>query len=207
MKIDILFSRTLVPEPGTALVQLLPGSPVPGMDDLEAYAKQWNTAVITPPFPMDGSLVMACVTPLQTVLQPMCFPDDAETIPGEDVFPVTFPWGKLALCCEADVFQPQYARLAALRGCTMMAVSFPWQDAQLRMAGPWSACQANCLPIALAQPEGGQLILPCPMTEDLTGFGRSCFHTRELSHAYQAFPVFHSLNADFYETYREVLEA
>ena len=88
-----------------------------------------------------------------------------------------------------------------------MAVSFPWQEPELVMAGPWSVCQANCLPIALAQAKGGQLILPCPMTEDSSGFGRSRFDTEELAAAYREFPVFDTLNPAFYEKYREVLES
>jgi hypothetical protein len=87
-----------------------------------------------------------------------------------------------------------------------MAVSFPWEDTDLIMAGPWSVCQANCLPIALAQRSGGQVILPCSMTQDNSGFGRTDFDTDELAGAYREFPVFDSLNADFYERFREVLE-
>jgi hypothetical protein len=74
------------------------------------------------------------------------------------------------------------------------------------MTGPWSAAQANCLPIALARPEGGQLILPCVMTDDHSGFGRKSFDTGELPTAYEDFPIFRSLNPAFYHRYREVLE-
>lgn len=207
MKINIVFSSDLPTAPSGDILQLLPGSPVPDLDMLQSYAKRWGIAVITPLFVCEGRYVMACVTPEERVFQPMCFPED-ESIPGgEDIFPVTFPWGKLAMCCEADVFQPQYARLAALKGCTLMSVSFPWRNDDLVMAGPWSVCQANCLPIALAQPSGGQLILPCPMTQDNSGFGRTGYDTEELAGAYREFPVFDSLNGDFYERFREVLEA
>lgn len=205
MKIRIVFASDLPTNPGAEVLQLLPGSPVPDMETLQAYAAQWDIAVITPTFGHEGRYVMACVTAENCVLQPMCFPQDSGICPGEDIAVVEFPWGKLALCCEADVFQPQYARLAALKGCTLMAVSFPWEDADLIMAGPWSVCQANCLPIALAQRSGGQIILPCPMTQDNSGFGRIDFDTDELAGAYGEFPVFDSLNADFYERFREVL--
>lgn len=207
MKIRIVFASDLHPDPGTEILQLLPGSSVPDMETLQAYAAAWDIAVITPTFANEGRYVMACVTAENCVLQPMCFPQNSEICPGEDIAVVEFPWGKLALCCEADVFRPQYARLAALKGCTLMAVSFPWEYAGLIMAGPWSVCQANCLPIALAQQSGGQVILPCPMTQDNSGFGRTDFDTDELAGAYREFPVFDSLNADFYERFREVLEA
>lgn len=207
MKIKIAFSSGLPPEVSADILQLLPGSPVPDLDSLQSYAKARGIAVIIPPFLCEGQVVMACATPEELVLQPMCFPDEDGIVPGEDIVPVTFPWGKLALCCEADVFQPQYARFAALKGCSLMAVSFPWEDADLVMAGPWSVCQANCLPIALAQRVGGQLILPCPMTRDNSGFGRNSFDTEELTAAYREFPVFDSLNGGFYEKFREVLEA
>lgn len=205
MKIEITFSKNLPPDPKGQILQLLPGCSVPDMDTLQHYAEEKKIAVITSPFLWEGHYGMACVTATERVFQPMCFPEQGDILPGEDIFPVKFPWGRLALCCEADVFQPQYARLAALKGCALMAVAFPWQDARLCMAGPWSVCQANCLPIALAQPEGGQLILPCPMTEDNSGFGRNSFDTDELPGAYRAFPVFDSLNPDFYERYREVM--
>lgn len=206
MKIRIVFAYDLPLNPEAEILQLLPGSPVPDMEALRAYAAAWDIALITPAFGHEGRYVMACVTAENCVLQPMCFPQDSEICPGEDIAVVEFPWGKLALCCEADVFQPQYARLAALKGCSLMAVSFPWQDQQLCMAGPWSVCQANCLPISLAQPSGGQLILPCAMTEDNSGFGRSSFDAEERAAAYADFPVFDSLNADFYKQVREVLE-
>lgn len=207
MKIRITFAHELPRDPGAEILQLLPVSSLPDMDALQAYAAQWNITVITPAFTNEGRYVMACVTAENRVLQPMCFPQDSEVCPGEDIQVVELPWGKLALCCEADVFQPQYARLAALKGCTLMAVSFPWEDADLIMAGPWSVCQANCLPISLAQRSGGQVILPCPMTRDNSGFGRIDFDTDELAGAYREFPVFDSLNAEFYERFREVLEA
>lgn len=207
MRIKVEFSPGLPCEPGGEILQLLPGSPVPELDVLQAFAKTWNIAVITPVFLHEGQKVMACVTPAEWVLQPMCFPEEESVLPGTDIFPVTFPWGKLALCCGVDVFQPQYARLAALKGCSLLAVSFPWEQETLVMAGPWSVCQANCLPIALAQPSGGQLILPCPMTQDQSGLGRTAFDTEELPGAYREFPVFDSLNGDFYEKYREVMES
>ena len=206
MNIKIIFSDRLIPDPDGQILQLLPDCPVPDPDTLQDYAAKWNIGVITPAFYRNGQRGMTCVTPDQQIFQPMCFPEEKDILSGVDIFPVTFPWGKLALCCEADVFQPQYARLAALRGCVLMAVSFPWQKEQLRMSGPWSVCQANCLPVALAQPEGGTLILPCPMTPDHSGFGRDRFDTGELAAAYREFPVFDSLNRDFYEKYREVLE-
>lgn len=206
MKIRIVFASQLPLNPEAEILQLLPFSPIPDMETLRSYAATWNIAVITPVFVKDGQYVMACVTAENCVLQPMCFPQDGEMIPGEDITLVELPWGNLALCCEADVFQPQYARLAALKGCSLMAVSFPWQEEQLCMAGPWSVCQANCLPISLAQPSGGQLILPCTMTEDNSGFGRKSFDSWELMAAYADFPVFDSLNADFYTQFREVLE-
>lgn len=136
----------------------------------------------------------------------MCFPEDKAISPGNDIYPISFSWGKAVLCCEDDMFQPQYARLAAIKGCSLMLAAFPWEDQSLIMAGPWSVCQANCLPIALAQPGEGQLILPCPMTPDHSGFGRKDYNTDELDRAYREFPVFDSLNPNFYEKFREVLK-
>ena len=206
MKIDIVFTEALLPNPKGKILQMLPFSPVPDWEMLQTYVEMWDVAVITPPTFLEGQYGMACVTPEGRVFQPMCFPDREDILPGTDIYPVSFPWGKLAMCCEADICQPQYARLAALKGCNLMAVAFPWEEEWLMMASAWSVCQANCLPVMLARRAGGQLILPCPMTQDNSGFGRSSFDTDELPAAYEAFPVVDSLNEHFYERYREVLE-
>jgi len=118
---------------------------------------------------------------------------------------IATPWGRIALCCGEDVFQPMYPRTAALKGCILLAVFIPGIKEDLLIPGPWSACQANCMPIALADGSGGQLILPCAMTPDASGFGEKEIDTNALRAAYRDFPIFRSLNKGFYRRYREVL--
>ena len=125
---------------------------------------------------------------------------------GTDVQLVEMPFGRMALCCGADLFQPQFARLAALKGCVLLVASLPCSGGMPAETVAWGAVQANCLPVVLAQPTGGSLILPCDMTEDWSGVGRAGFDTKELPRAYDSFPVFDSFNAAFFERYGEVLK-
>lgn len=196
----------------SALTVLLPGAETDGSDYLESCRRAVRTSgapLVTAPFVQGGQRVVACLTPEGEHFQPMCFLSPAEEAlfsPGSDVYCVDMPFGKMALCCGLDLFQPQYARLAALKGCVLMAASCPEDGPYYPTeSAAWAAVQANCLPVALARREGGTLILPCDMTGDLRGLGRDSFDTDELPRAYEAFPVFDSFNAAFFERYGEVL--
>jgi len=208
MRIDPQFIHTVdALREGCRLAVFLPDTAWWSLDAVRAAARCHGTIIVTPPFSKDDQFGIACIWPQGEVFQPLCFPaeGDPPCIPGTDVAVFDSPLGKLALCTGADIFQPQYPRLAALKGCTLLVVCFPYREERLLMAGPWSAAQANCLPIALADLRGGQVILPCPMTEDCSGLGKSGYHTEELPRAYREFPVFDSLNAQLYRRYREVL--
>lgn len=210
MEVSIQFIRRLSDYSSRACIaMLLPAEPQPAPEEMLRFSQKHGVILISSPFPRKGQTVMACATPDGVFFQPQCFLSEVEEAlysPGTDLSVFPTPFGKIALCGGADIFQPQYARYAALKGCVLLAVSTKLDDPDLLIPGPWSACQANCLPTALALPEGGRLILPCVMTDDHSGFGRESFDTDELSAAYDSFPIFHSLNRPFYRRYREVLE-
>lgn len=201
------------PAPGCSLAVILPRREREGGEAQLSVCRKLaggaGCAVVTAPFDAPGFSGLACCTPQGDFFQPACFPaPGSRARPGDDVAVFSLSFGKMALCCDEDIFQPQYARLAALRGCVLLAASSACSmDEAHRMAGPWSAVQANCLPVSLACPGGGMLILPCAMTEDQSGFGRSGFDTGELKAAYDSFPVFDTLNAAFYRRYEKELSS
>lgn len=214
MKIQIQFiDLSETPKPGCDVAMILPRSRW-DKGDIQLYscrqlASRTSCAVITAPFAAPGFYGICCCTSHGDFFQPVCFPDQAlKEYAGEDISVIELPFGKIALCCAEDIFQPQYARTAALRGCDLLAVSYGGKmDEEHIMAGPWSCVQANCLPACLAMPGGGRLILPCDMTEDLSGFGRSAFETDEVKNAYKKFPVFDALNRSFYRNYEKELSS
>lgn len=212
MKIEIDFvKRPEDMQPKSVLTVLLPcaETETDGYLDACRRAVSLNKAtLVTAPFVRGGQRVIACLTPDSEHFQPMCFLSSEEKelfSPGTDVYPVEMPFGKMALCCGEDIFKPQYARLAALKGCVLMVASLSQESCLPGETAAWGAVQANCLPTALAQQDGGRLVLPCDMTEDLSGLGRNSFDTDEFPRAYGAFPVFDSFNAAFFERYGEVL--
>ena len=174
----------------------------------QKWAEKQAAALVTPCFVQEGRLVMAYTAPGQTVIQSACFlPEEWEDKyqKGGDVQLFDTPHGKLALCCDIDILQPQYARTAALRGCRLLFSSLWQNDESLLLAGPWASAQANCLPIAVAGRQGGELLLPCECTPDKSGRGRNDFYDEEIAAAYRAFPVLDSLNPAFYRRYEEAL--
>lgn len=202
MHIEVEFQRSLTPPQSEgAVVVLLGGGDADTLARCKAFAEREGARVVTPPFTRDGALCAAYVEPGIVVVQRSCFPD-ARFAAGEDAVVFDTPLGKLALAVGADIFQPQYARLAAMRGCHLLLARMQGPLGQeLLLAGPWSAAQANCLPVAAANETEGFLTLPCLLTDDQSGLGRTSFDTDELPRAYAEFPVFESLNAHFLMRY------
>jgi predicted amidohydrolase len=177
--------------------------------------KQIGKPLVTAPFAYNGGLAMAWLSDSVEVIQQACFPDAGLTM-GDDIMVFESFYGKTALCCDADVFQPQYARLAALRGCRLLLVStgrlhlnqIPSPDAlrqggpdALFLAGPWAAAQANGLAVACAGVGGSCLIVPC--LEGNNGLYGLDMEQTELDmsmidRASTAFPVWESYRPDVY---------
>ena len=220
MKIRIGFLKHLSPSPEIFdLLVHLPEQQLPGsayLENCRILVADTGCRLITAPFLADNALCMAYLAPKLEHWQVACYPG-GNYQEGRDINIIHTPFGNIALCVGADIFQPQYARLAALRGCRLLICglwpfsydvggsSYLADSRRLFLAGPWGAAQANCLPVALAGPSGGQLILPLGMTEDRSGLGRSEYDSDELEAAYRFFPVFDSFNPGFYATYQKEL--
>lgn len=194
MKIQVTFPEDLRQVlPGT--VAVVPGDPEP--EQLRSLSLEKQAVLVGG----DPKKELICAVEGRLHRQRPCFTEGGAT----DVEIIPTPFGRIALCCGEDIFQPMYPRLAALRGCVLLIARLERMEDSLLIPGPWSACQSNCLPIALAVGNKGQLILPCAMTEDGSGFGKTAFTTEALREAYREFPIFDSLNKAFYRRYREVL--
>lgn len=178
------------------------------LETLRKLSLERNSVLVGGPLERDRQLQMVCAVEGKLFYQSMCFLSAAQKdrfVPGTDVEVIPTPFGKIAMCCGEDIFQPMYPRLAALKGCGLLISGLERMEERLLLPGPWSACQSNCLPIALAAGERGQLILPCAMTEKGDGFGAESYDTEALQAAYREFPIFDSLNPGFYQKYGEVL--
>ncbi len=206
MRIGIVFQRELTPPRNEgAIIVLLGGGSADVLARSKVFAEREGARVVTPLFEQDGALCAAYIEPGIVIVQRSCFPD-AGFVAGEDATVFDTPRGKLALAVGADIFQPQYARLAAMRGCgLLLARTQEPLGRELLLAGPWSAAQANCLPVAVANETEGAIVLPCPLTDDQSGLGRTSFDTGDLPRAYAEFPVFDSLNARFLTRYAREL--
>lgn len=205
MKITVEFIDNLHEiRSGTVAVVLTDSDP----EILRELSQERNAVLIGGPLEREGQLQMVCASESRLWYQSMCFLSEEQKnrfVPGTDVEAIPTPFGKIALCCGEDIFQPMYPRLAALKGCRLLVARLENMEESLLVPGPWSAAQSNCLPIALAVGERGQLILPCAMTEKGDGFGTDGFDTEALQAVYREFPIFDSLNPDFYREYGEVL--
>ncbi len=228
MKTNVFFSVGLPPfAPRDGITLLLPEVVPPGNEGYLAacrdVAKACGSPVVTAPFAHRGGLALAWLDGGEEVIQQVCFPDPGLSF-GEDVRVFDTRWGRVALCGDADLFQPQYARLAALRGCQLLLAStcrmkidpanLPTPeaiqtggDAALFLAGPWASAQANGMAIAVAGLGGGRLVLPCPLTQDQSGLGENSFDPDQLARAQEEFPVLQGLNPAFYSRYRKELLA
>lgn len=165
-----------------------------------AYADAAGCAVVSAPYENGGAMEMTLFMDGEEYTQRACFCEGFEK-QGDDVSVFETSLGRLALCCGDDIFQPQYARLAALRGAQMLLCSSHRDDETLRLYGPWGAAQANNMAVAFAGALGGELMLPCALTKDNSGRGRLAFDTNEIAAAYAEFPVWDSLNGAFYRRY------
>lgn len=215
MKIKIDYQHECRPTDADVLV-LLPGQEIETdtgyLDACRRFAaKNAKTAVVTAPFVKNGSIVMAYMHGKQEILQPACFlpPAGYEAYKtGDDAVVFDTPYGRAAMAVLYDVFQPQFARLCALRGCDVLFCAPPAQygTQDYILAGPWSVAQANSLAVSAAGKEHGQLIVPCALSDDNSGLSKdNTVDIKDLDRFYDLFPVFDSLNASFYERYKKEL--
>jgi len=190
--VKIIFDNAQ-PEAGALHIRT-DGKESPGIYSLRPVVEDGNRLVLSLVCP-DGS----------SHDQRACFPGPGYE-PGTDISPFEIGGVRIALCCADDIFQPQYARSAAAIGCSLLLCGTDRVLCEeLLMSGPWSACQANCLPVAVRSPGSFRLFLPCALTSDASGMGETGFDTDGLTAAYESFPVFDCLNPSFFRRYREEL--
>jgi len=227
MNVKVAFIEGLeLPEAKADIIMHLPKSGPEADPDyplrIRALARQTSCYMVSAPYMADNSVEMAWISPEGETIQRSCFPD-AGLRPCDDVTVFNTAFGKIAMCCDADIFQPQYARLAALRGCRLLLAAtaririgcrLPDPGELLRdgegalfLAGPWASAQANGIAIAFAGAGGGQLILPCSATGDNSGLGKAEVKWDDLAKAAKEFPVFGCMNAPLYKRYRKELGA
>jgi predicted amidohydrolase len=128
------------------------------------------------------------------------------------------PFGLIFLCVDVDIYKPEVIRIAALSGaeiiiCSQFINSKDYSE-EMILAGPWQEAQQNCLYILDSTNHGGNIIGPCNVTNDLTGYlARGGFKDNIYSTldsekriaAYESFPVFKSLNKNLYNRHNNML--
>lgn len=144
---------------------------------------------------------------------------------GSEINIIGTPFGKLFLCPDVDIYKPEVLRIATLLGAEIVVSSQyiaeeDFNEAMI-LAGAWQQAQQNCLYIIHSTNITGNIIGPCNVVEDLSGFmARTVFKKDELEtslsaelsaekrkKAYAAFPVFKSLNLKLYKNhFRELCE-
>lgn len=128
------------------------------------------------------------------------------------------PIGLIFLCVDVDIYKPEVIRIAALSGaeiliCSQFINSKDYSE-EMILAGPWQEAQQNCLFILDSTNHGGNIIGPCNVTDDLTGYLArggikdniySTLDSEKRNAAYENFPVFKSLNKSLYNKHNILL--
>lgn len=126
------------------------------------------------------------------------------------------PIGKVFLCVDVDIYKPEVLRIAALSGaeiviCSQYIAPKDYSE-EMILAGPWQEAQQNSLFILDSTNQGGNIIGPCNVTDDLTGYlarGNENIYSildfEKRSAAMKNFPVFSSLNIKLYNKHKKEL--
>lgn len=127
-------------------------------------------------------------------------------------------FGKLFLCPDVDIYKPEVLRIAALLGAEIVVSSQYIAASDFRkemvLAGAWQQAQQNCLYIINSTNITGSIIGPCTVVEDLSGMmaGASTktplyaeLSAAKRKQAYDAFPIFKSLNIKLYKNHLKQL--
>lgn len=128
------------------------------------------------------------------------------------------PMGLVFLCVDVDIYKPEVIRIAALLGaeiviCSQYINSEDYSE-EMILSGAWQEAQQNCLYIIDSTNHGGNIIGPCNVTEDLTGYLargnikdniNSLLDYEKRNAAMVSFPIFSSLNKTLYNKYLDAL--
>lgn len=171
------------------------------------FAASNNIYLVTSAFRYEEYLAMAMVFPNgDYVIQKASFlrKGNEHLKQFKDVTIFETPWGKSALCCDVDIFQPQYSRLATLKGAKLIFASF-YEEEDLMINGPWSSVQSNCVGIYVNSNLNSQLLMPCATTKNLSGLSGNEGEIDDLDKAYESFKIFHCLNRNFCKRHQQEL--
>lgn len=126
--------------------------------------------------------------------------------------------GVIFLCVDVDIYKPEVIRIAALSGAEIIICSqfIDSKDIseEMILAGPWQEAQQNCLYILDSNNHGGNIIGPCNVTDDLSGYLArggvkdniySTLDPEKRKAAYERFPIFKSLNRNLYNKHKKEL--
>lgn len=125
------------------------------------------------------------------------------------------PYGKIFLCVDADVYNPEVQRHARLGGCTIL-VSSQWFSSgmyseQKLYTGAWGAAQTNNFLVVSATNHAAAVCAPYLDTIDNTGFlckpAIGAFTTFNVSRLDDAHGGYHSshFNKDLFASHRDAL--
>lgn len=130
---------------------------------------------------------------------------------ASEIYVIETPIGLVFLCVDVDIYKPEVIRIAALLGaeiviCSQYINSKDYSEAMI-LSGAWQEAQQNCLYIIDSTNYGGNIIGPCNVTDDLTGYMargslndniHSTLDYEKRNTAIESFPIFKSLNKNLY---------
>ena len=143
------------------------------------YARQYSVHLVSGLFALDGCLCLALFSPkgdplcLQKAIH-LALPLRHSLHTGERVEVVNTPLGNLCLCVDVDIFCPEVARTAALKGADiLLSIQHldPVDDTHERlMSSVWNAAQSNNLYVVNYSVGGATVACPAPLTRARDGY-------------------------------------
>lgn len=209
MKIRVCDNRT---EDAACDVTLVRGGAILPALDTETFCGP-GTA-ITPLYECDGYLCVSAVTRDGAVTQ-RAFSLNANYgyRPGDTLEPFTAGGTRCAITVDVDALRPEPYRVMALRGVQVVFCVRWIEPARYNedfvLFGPWSNAQANNLFVVDVNNVETNVICPCALSGDGTGFlarGRTddfCIElpTERFYEGQRSFPVFQSYHEELYRAY------
>lgn len=143
------------------------------------YARENHAYVVTDRFVARHRLCLALFSPEGEPVGIQCAVNLNRSYTGElradhSVKLFETPMGRLALCVDADINRPEYARRARMLGADIL-VSSQYIDAYdysaaRAWAGEWNQAQANSMVVINVSNLLCSVCAPCALTEDRSGF-------------------------------------
>ena len=90
----------------------------------------------------------------------------------EDISTFETPFGKVALCVDADIYNPEVQRSARIEGCSIVVASqfLPDYSEHKLLCGGWGAAQTNNLLVICANNRTAAICAPFVATPDNSGY-------------------------------------